>query len=194
MFLDRSVQLLKVETTASAAVTPSALSLNSLVFLLWPLGTVTVLSIFFIATLSEKRRLSQGHPIDMIRCGRRRIPIKLNNRISSPQSIGIFPDCIYVPSYWQELTIEWRTLLMHHEPAHIQRRDNLLKLLQRIALAFYFFHPLVWLLQQRIDDYREMTCDAAAAQAIRAIEWKPAIKEGKPVQVRVVLPVVFKLQ
>ena len=37
-------------------------------------------------------------------------------------------------------------------------------------------------------------CDEAAAQAIRATEWKPALEEGKPVKVKVAVPVVFKLQ
>ncbi|MDZ7723778.1 MAG: energy transducer TonB [candidate division KSB1 bacterium] len=37
-------------------------------------------------------------------------------------------------------------------------------------------------------------CDEAAVNTIRATDWQPALKEGKPVQVRAALPVVFKLK
>ena len=36
-------------------------------------------------------------------------------------------------------------------------------------------------------------CDKAAIEALRRIEWKPAIKDGKPIETRISIPVIFKL-
>ncbi len=36
-------------------------------------------------------------------------------------------------------------------------------------------------------------CDEAAAEAIKKVKWQPAAKEGRPVKVRVRIPVIFKL-
>jgi TonB family protein len=36
-------------------------------------------------------------------------------------------------------------------------------------------------------------CDEAAANAIKAIKWKPAYKEDKPVNVQIAIPVIFRL-
>ncbi|MFQ5751058.1 MAG: energy transducer TonB [bacterium] len=37
-------------------------------------------------------------------------------------------------------------------------------------------------------------CDEAAINALKSVKWQPAVKDGKPVEVWVAVPVVFKLK
>lgn len=59
----------------------------------------------------------------------------------------------------------------------LKRKDNLLAFLQMIARAIYVFHPLVWMLSKRIDQYREMACDDAISQrnTIRSVHYVRAL-------------------
>jgi biopolymer transport protein ExbD len=47
--------------------------------------------------------------------------------------------------------------------AHISRHDGVFLMFQILTQAIYFFHPLVWLLNRRLKEYREMACDDASA-------------------------------
>ena len=60
--------------------------------------------------------------------------------------------------------------------------------------------------QVRIDEKGQITetkivkslgdtgCDEAAITALKAVQWKPALKDGQPVAVEIALPIVFKLK
>jgi bla regulator protein BlaR1 len=50
-------------------------------------------------------------------------------------------------------------MILDHELAHIREWDGLAQTFQMILRALYFFHPLVWLINRRLDAYREMACD-----------------------------------
>jgi biopolymer transport protein ExbD len=55
-------------------------------------------------------------------------------------------------------------MVLLHEIAHIKRCDGLVQMFQAFIRAAYFFHPLVWLLDRRLNQYREMACDDAASR------------------------------
>ena len=46
-----------------------------------------------------------------------------------------------------------------HEFAHIKRFDTLTQLLAQIAVALYWFHPLVWWTAKQMQSERERACD-----------------------------------
>jgi biopolymer transport protein ExbD len=81
--------------------------------------------------------------------------------IAMPITAAFLPGRIYVPAAWDGWTRECRRMVLLHEMAHLRRRDGAVLILQIIAKAFYFFHPLVHLLDRRISEYREMACDDA---------------------------------
>jgi beta-lactamase regulating signal transducer with metallopeptidase domain len=91
-------------------------------------------------------------------------PIRLyeSNRIAMPLTIGMVPTKIFVPVVWDQWGDECRRMIIRHEVAHIRRRDGVVQILQILAQSLYFFHPLVWFLNRRINEYREMACDDAA--------------------------------
>jgi biopolymer transport protein ExbD len=70
-----------------------------------------------------------------------------------------FPQRIYVPLSWLQLNRVCQNHIIQHELAHVRRYDNWVKLLQMLVQALYFFHPLVYILNKKMDLYREMACD-----------------------------------
>lgn len=139
-------------------------SFASLLFLLW----CAILLIYFLSLLLStarlKWRLRKSSFIKSLFVDDVFIDLYQSSRITVPMSIGIHPSRIYVPDSWCELLSAQQESLLRHEVAHIQRWDGLFHILQVIAQAIYFFHPLVWLLNARINDYREMACDDVAVE------------------------------
>jgi len=140
------------QTTASAQ-----LSASSLLLILW---FTTLLGYFLIAglsTLNLKIRLKSAVKIN--NPGDFKIKLFFCDRIHSPLSFGLFPKKIFLPPYWSQIPLEGQKVMLEHELAHIRRKDGFILLLQTIAQALYFFHPFVWLLNERVNVYREMACD-----------------------------------
>lgn len=81
-----------------------------------------------------------------------------------PLAFGLLHPKVYVPEDWNTWDDRCRNLVLAHEAAHIRRRDGIAQVLQVIARALYFFHPLVWLLDRRMNEYREMACDDAVTE------------------------------
>ncbi len=135
------------------------LSTSSILFLLWFMTLFTYLLITLISTMTLKRRLKSAVRIKNQVPGGPGIRLFYSDRIHSPLSIGVFPKKIFLPAYWDQLPREGQKVLLEHELAHIRRKDGFMLLLQTFAQALYFFHPFVWLLNERLNVYREMACD-----------------------------------
>jgi hypothetical protein len=50
-------------------------------------------------------------------------------------------------------------VVLLHELAHLRRWDDWTNLIQKIARAIFFFHPVVWWIEGRLSLEREMACD-----------------------------------
>ncbi|MBO0861117.1 MAG: M56 family metallopeptidase, partial [Chloracidobacterium sp.] len=68
--------------------------------------------------------------------------------------------------------------VLAHELFHIKRFDNLFGALQMFVCCLFWFHPLVWLIDRRLIEEREVMCDervilhGAAPEAYAASLWK----------------------
>ena len=89
------------------------------------------------------------------------ISIFRSDRIAMPITVAFLPGRIYVPVAWDEWTPSCRRMVLMHEMAHLNRHDGIILIMQIIARAIYFFHPLVAVLDRRLSEYREMACDDA---------------------------------
>jgi beta-lactamase regulating signal transducer with metallopeptidase domain len=56
--------------------------------------------------------------------------------------------------------------VLAHELAHVERRDWLVLVLARIAVALFWFNPLMWLLERRMIDEAEEAADARAVARV----------------------------
>ena len=64
-----------------------------------------------------------------------------------------------LPEDADEWTEERRRYVLVHEMAHVKRLDALTQLLGQFALAIFWFNPLVWIANRRLQLEREHACD-----------------------------------
>jgi BlaR1 peptidase M56 len=99
-------------------------------------------------------------------------PVYASTEISGPVAIGVIRPCVVLPKNVVKLLRreQIRDVLLH-ECAHIVRRDPLVGLLQAIAGAFYWPHPLVHNLNLWLGRAREEVCDNFALESGDACEY-----------------------
>lgn len=84
--------------------------------------------------------------------------IYLSDYVPTPFVIGLIRPRIYLPSSLEEQ--EWEYILLH-ERTHIRRCDHIIRILSFLALAVYWFHPLIWVAFYLSGKDMEMSCDEA---------------------------------
>lgn len=70
--------------------------------------------------------------------------------------------------------------VLMHELAHVARRDAIVNVVQVVAQAVFFFHPLIWWANRRIRCEREKCCDETAVAALgsRPEQYSSALVEA----------------
>ncbi|PKB19830.1 M56 family metallopeptidase [Janthinobacterium sp. 64] len=99
---------------------------------------------------------------------RQPLPLKLHAGLASPVTVGFWRPVILLPAaLLSGMPVALLEALLAHELAHVRRWDYLVNLLQSVAEALLFFHPVVWWLSARMRAEREQVADALAAQALQ---------------------------
>ncbi|MBN1561814.1 TonB family protein [candidate division KSB1 bacterium] len=140
------------------------LSYISIFFLTWCMMLLFYLASAAAATVRLRWSVRNASFLKKLTIDAHTFHLYLSPNISVPLSIGIRPQRIYVPESWLTFESVQQNSLLRHEIAHIQRWDGFYHILQIIAQALYLFHPLVWLLNARINEFREMACDDLAIE------------------------------
>jgi len=78
-----------------------------------------------------------------------------------PMTWGIVRPVVLLPSDAEKWDTERRTVVLAHELAHVRRWDTLTQWIAHLALAAFWFHPLVWMAARRMREEREHACDDA---------------------------------
>ncbi len=78
---------------------------------------------------------------------------------TTPMTFGWRRPVIVVPTTMLDDEPALR-LTLRHELIHVRRRDYAVSWVVRLVGALAAIHPGVWLLRRRIDQYREISCDA----------------------------------
>jgi beta-lactamase regulating signal transducer with metallopeptidase domain len=89
-------------------------------------------------------------------------PVRLcgSEETSVPMVIGFIEPVIVIPhALARELTEEEFEQIVLHEIAHVRRRDDWMKLAQKLIEAFLFFHPAVLWIGRQLNLEREVACD-----------------------------------
>ena len=88
------------------------------------------------------------------------IGLAISEDVSSPVAAGLWRRRILVPAcLGGQLTRDQARQLLAHEVCHLRRHDQGLVLLQHLAVAFYWIHPLIWVFQRQLAQAREEVCD-----------------------------------
>ena len=90
----------------------------------------------------------------------------LNNNIIkspfvlAPLAFGIFKPKIYIPiSYQKDYNQSQQKLLITHEKFHCDRLDPLLLVIYQIITYLFWFHPVIYLLNNQMKKDQERSCD-----------------------------------
>jgi len=90
------------------------------------------------------------------------ITIATSECVRVPAAIGFFKRTIVLPAWaLRELSPHDLNVILLHEFAHLRRWDDWTNLVQKMVRALFFFHPVVWWIENRLSVEREMACDDA---------------------------------
>lgn len=82
--------------------------------------------------------------------------VMVSPTVRSPLLIGVFRPAILLPEACPNMA---NAQVFGHELAHLWRRDCLWNAACRVAIALYFFQPLMWKLARQAEQVNEEACD-----------------------------------
>jgi TonB family protein len=137
---------------------------------IWMVGAACVLlqlalSRVALASLGRKTKPARESLVSLAREIRDEMGIRKEVRVletaaaTTPLTWGILRPVLLIPSVAADSGAERMRAILIHEMAHIARADYLWQTLGRLACAFYWFHPLVWLAQRETLWLREQAAD-----------------------------------
>jgi len=128
----------------------------------WAIGAVWILKRTFQDWRRSRELLRRAQPWRTAA----KSPIWLTDEPVLPAAVGVRRGIILLPRrILAELSpVELRSVLLH-EQAHIDRRDVIWTLLQRVAFALFFFFPPLWFVLSQLHRKAELACDEAALRA-----------------------------
>jgi len=166
----------------AAAPLPSALLLQTwlpTLVLAWSAGVAVMAArlLLGLSWVGQLRRQAEPAPplwqqrLDMLaqRMGlQRAVTLKLHAGLLTPVTVGFWRPLVLLPaSLLSGMPVPLLEALLAHELAHVRRWDYLVNLLQSVAEALLFFHPVVWWLSGRMRIERELVADELAATALQ---------------------------
>jgi beta-lactamase regulating signal transducer with metallopeptidase domain len=90
----------------------------------------------------------------------RRTRVILSDEVRAAAVLGCgTPTIALAPTLIEQLSVTDLDRVLVHEWAHVQRRDDLAQLAQRIARIVVGWHPAAWWLEQQLEFEREAACD-----------------------------------
>ena len=92
---------------------------------------------------------------------RRRISIRVSDKISAPLTYGILRPVILLPKVTDWANHSQLKYILAHEYVHIRRFDTLTKLIMAVALCIHWFNPVLWAMYFLFNRDMEITCDEA---------------------------------
>lgn len=91
---------------------------------------------------------------------RRPVALRLSEEVAEPGVWGVWRPVVILPvSMPEHLSREELDAVLLHELVHVRRWDNLVSHLHMVLRSVLWFHPLVWMLDQRLLEERERACD-----------------------------------
>jgi uncharacterized protein (TIGR03435 family) len=172
----QSHQLFDIIRTSSPLLAPVALSgprapqapstdyafLLGALLIAWALGAAIVLSRWFIHWRAIRSLARDAHPAGdfrgiVILSSRRMRDLRIE-----PGVVGFWRQSILMPEGIEtQLSATQLQTILEHEWQHVRRWDNLISAFHLIVQALFWFHPVVWLIGQRLTQEREIACDEA---------------------------------
>jgi len=141
---------------------------------IWMIGCIGFLAMWrrrraqLLSVLKAGSRINEGREVCALNRVRQRLRLRREiglvvSRIRiEPGVWGIWRPVIVLPqNLVDDLSDAEIETLMLHELAHVTRWDNLFGSLQMLLCCLLWFHPVVWLINRKLQIEREQACDEA---------------------------------
>ncbi len=142
--------------------------LTLFLFCAWLVGSLILLAKAGSDLLASQRMVRNSQPIQLPPALARRfadVRIATSEQAPGPMAAGVVNPTILLPiGFETELERPGMVALLEHERAHVERRDMLVALGQRIALALLWWSPAMHWISRRMDEEREVACDEIAVE------------------------------
>ncbi len=92
--------------------------------------------------------------------------VAMNPELSTPVAFEGKRPTIILPSGWSDWPTEKLRVVLLHELAHIARRDGLLQSSAAVNAALFWFHPIAYVVRQRLKLLAEQACDDHAISVV----------------------------
>jgi beta-lactamase regulating signal transducer with metallopeptidase domain len=149
-----------VETNPAARAFP----IRAVLAGVWLAGVVFVLARLAVGWYRLRRIRLSTAPVSqnerIANLDGQKLRILVTSHVRGPVCFGVLRPVILLPQeMYEKSTEEDLRMVLNHELAHIERRDCLTNLFQRIVEAVFFFHPLVLYASSQLTQQREQICD-----------------------------------
>jgi beta-lactamase regulating signal transducer with metallopeptidase domain len=161
------------EADPSPTVSAATLSWETTVLALWLCGSLGWWAIAGVRLIRFQRLLREAREApESVAERARRLAKLLGLRRCPPVSfvavpispmlwaLGFAPRLVVPEHLWQRLNTEQRDTLLAHELAHLRRGDHWVRRLELLVLGLYWWHPVAWWAQRRLQEAEEECCDA----------------------------------
>ena len=157
--------------TTNLAVNPSADWLASAIVLVWLLGVIVMLGVYWRGARKLRMiRAYAGKPAEDVQnlfwdCKQliapgSKVELKESRLISAPVSFGFHPNIIVLPGeHIHRLSQKELRHILLHELTHIRHGDLLTNYIVCALQALFWFNPFVWLAMGQLRRDREAYCD-----------------------------------
>jgi len=105
---------------------------------------------------------------------RRSVELLESRKVPVAITSGLFRPFLLLCRQARQWAIERRRVVLLHELAHVKRADWMWLLLAEAAVAFYWWHPLAWVLARQVRRDGEKACDDLVLKA----GTKPSVYAG----------------
>jgi len=97
-----------------------------------------------------------------------RVPpgVRVSDRVSVPVTVGCIAPKVILPAGWQGWDDAKLEAALTHELAHARRSDPLCATAAALNRCLFWFHPLAWWIERRLDRLAEEAADDACVRAL----------------------------
>jgi beta-lactamase regulating signal transducer with metallopeptidase domain len=157
--------------TRTEPTPPARISGRAILLAIWLAGALIVLvrlavGTTIVATLARRgARVEDGNWLSLAQRLSttlhiaRPLTLMRGRKVGVPITWGIVYPVVLLPDDADAWPEERRRFVLVHEMAHVKRLDALTQLAGQIALALFWFDPLVWIANRRMQLEREHACD-----------------------------------
>ena len=133
----------------------------------WGVGAIALATVLLSRWLTCRRAFAEALPCRDQRVAaflqahpmRRRIRVRVSNRIGSPLSYGLLRPVILLPASLSRADDQRLGYVLTHEFLHIRAWDMLRKSALLLALCLHWPNPLIWLMTRLFTRDMELMCD-----------------------------------